>query len=42
MGYSKRREDLSAEKITLNLPIDTPLADVADRWISLVVARVGT
>jgi CRP-like cAMP-binding protein len=42
MRHSNRREDLSTEEITLNLPIDTPLADVVDRWISLLIARVGT
>ena len=42
MRYSKRREKLIVEEITLSLPINTPLPDVADRWISLVVAKAGT
>ena len=42
MKYSNRREDLSAEKITLTLPINTPVAEVLDAWISVVVAKVGT
>ena len=40
--YSYRREDLSAEKITMSLPIRTSAAEVLDTWISAVVARVGT
>jgi hypothetical protein len=42
MRYSNRREELSTEKMTLTLPINTPVAQVLDAWISAVVARVGT
>jgi hypothetical protein len=42
MRYSSGRENLIVEEITLSLPIGTPAAEVLDRWISAVVARVGT
>ncbi len=42
MRYSNRRKELSAEKMTLTLPLNTPAAQVLDAWISLVVVKVGT
>jgi hypothetical protein len=42
MRYSHRREDLSAEKVNLSLPINTPVVEVLDMWISAVVAKVGS
>jgi len=33
---------MSGEHIELNLPMDTPLEEVMDAWITAVVGRTGT